>query len=84
MEGTGLGKLGIKDSIKDWLKEEITEEPGEGSDFFDKILHKLKMIFLVPFAKMFGVDLSKKKDGKEGEKGQAATKEEGAKNGEIK
>ncbi len=84
MEGTGLGKLGIKDSIKDWLKEEIAEEPGEGSDFFDKIIHKLKMMFLVPFAKMFGVDLSKKKEGKEGEKGGVVTKEEDGKSGENK
>ncbi len=84
MEGTGLGKLGIKDSIKDWLKEEIAEEPGEGSDFFDKIIHKLKMIFLVRIAKMVGIDLSKKKEGKEDENRQTATKEEDAKNGENK
>lgn len=74
MEKTGLGKFGIKDSIKEWLTEELTDVPDKDADFFDKIMHKIKMMFLLPFAKMFGVDLTKKKEGDKGAKTPEAEK----------
>lgn len=71
MEKTGLGKLGIKESIKEWITETLTEELPQDADFFDKFMHKIKMMFLTPFAKIFGVNLAKKEgkgDGKKEEK----------------
>lgn len=70
MEKTGLGKLGIKESIKEWFNETLTEELPQDANFFDKLIHNIKMFFLTPFAKMFGVDMKKKgeKDEKDKDK----------------
>jgi hypothetical protein len=62
MEKTGLGKLGIKDSIKEWLTEALLEKPDPEDGFFGKFMYKLQLMFLLPFAKVFGVDLTKKKE----------------------
>ncbi len=59
MEKTGLGKLGIKDSIKEWLTELLAEKPNPEDGFFGGAIHKLQLLFLVPLAKMFGVDINK-------------------------
>lgn len=55
IDNSGLGALGFKDVIKDWLKENLTEEPSEDDGPFDKFIHKLKLVFLTPFALAFGL-----------------------------
>ncbi|MDD2566124.1 MAG: hypothetical protein PHZ26_05570 [Candidatus Gracilibacteria bacterium] len=66
IDNSGLGALGFKDVIKDWLKENLTEEPSEDDGPFDKFIHKLKLVFLTPFALAFGLskeDLKTKTEG---------------------
>jgi hypothetical protein len=46
MEKTGLGKLGIKDSIKEWLTEALLEKPDPEDGFFGKFMYKLQLMFL--------------------------------------
>jgi hypothetical protein len=83
MDNSALGNLGIKDSIRKWITETLSEEPGEGADFLDKIMHNITKMFLTPFAKMFGVDLGKKEgEKKDNEEGKKKDDDEKAKNGD--
>lgn len=83
LDDSGLGKLGIKDGIKEWLTEELAEEPDKDAGFFDKIIHKIKMMFLLPFAKIFGVDLTKKGEKKDYKDDGKKERNEEKKEGEV-
>ncbi|EKE27780.1 MAG: hypothetical protein ACD_3C00154G0023 [uncultured bacterium (gcode 4)] len=61
IDETWLDKLGVKDSIKKWISENAADKPGEDDGFFEKMIYKIKMIFLIPLAAAFGVDLDKLK-----------------------
>ncbi|EKD30513.1 MAG: hypothetical protein ACD_78C00025G0001 [uncultured bacterium (gcode 4)] len=60
VDNSAIGKMGFKDAIKEWLTETLAEEADPKDGFFGKILQKIKILFLTPFAMVFGVDLKKK------------------------
>lgn len=60
IDNSAIGKMGLKDTIKEWLSETLAEEADPEDGFVGKMLHKIKMLFLTPFAMAFGVDLKKK------------------------
>lgn len=59
-------QLGIKDSLKEWLKEMLLEAPDPEDGIWGKLVYGLEHMFLAPLAMALGIDFSKKdeKDGK--------------------